>query len=85
CSDIPTLIYIKVPKSSAQDQAESFGVTSSSSSIAKTLIPALLIFAIPIFLGVAYKYSLFGFDKQLKRIHSRENLKKIKKKMNRYI
>ncbi|SCL85146.1 Plasmodium variant antigen protein Cir/Yir/Bir, putative [Plasmodium chabaudi adami] len=86
CSDIPTLIYIKVPQSSVQDQAESSGVTSSSSSIAKTLIPVLSVFvAIPIFVGIAYKYSLFGFDKRLKRIHSKEKIKKIKKKMTSYV
>ncbi|KEG00581.1 hypothetical protein YYE_04410 [Plasmodium vinckei vinckei] len=60
-------------------------VTSSSSSIASKLIPALLIFAIPIFLGIAYKYSLFGFDKQLQRQYLREKIKKITKKMNNYI
>ncbi|EUD69583.1 hypothetical protein YYG_05203 [Plasmodium vinckei petteri] len=60
--------------------------TSSSSSIASKLIPVLFIFsAIPVFLGIAYKYSLFGFDKRLHRQYLREKLKKIKKKMNHYI
>ncbi|SCL84255.1 CIR protein [Plasmodium chabaudi chabaudi] len=77
CSDIAPLPDIILPPSS--------GVTSPSSSIEKTLIPVLLAFSIAFFLGIAYKYSLFGFDKQLKRIHSREKLKKIKEKMNRYI
>ncbi|ETB63209.1 hypothetical protein YYC_00257 [Plasmodium yoelii 17X] len=50
--------------------------TSSSSSIASKLIPVLLIFAaIPIFLGIAYKYSLFGFRKRSQK-HLREKLKK---------
>ncbi|SCL95197.1 Plasmodium variant antigen protein Cir/Yir/Bir, putative, partial [Plasmodium chabaudi adami] len=70
CTDLPTLPKIKMPP---------------GLSIASKLITALSIFAIPVFLGIAYKYSLFGFDKRLKRIHSREKLKKIKKKMNQYI
>ncbi|SCM01211.1 Plasmodium variant antigen protein Cir/Yir/Bir, putative [Plasmodium chabaudi adami] len=85
CSDIPTLPDINLPKTYVQDQVESSGVTSPNSSIAKILIPPLLIFAIPIFLGIAYKYSLFGFDKRLQGKHLREKLKKIKKKMNDYI
>ncbi|CAD2099570.1 CIR protein PIR protein [Plasmodium vinckei lentum] len=59
---------------------------ASSSSIGSKLVPGLLIFAaIPIFLGIAYKYSLFGFDKRLHRQYLREKIKKIKKKMNHYI
>ncbi|CDS44832.1 PIR protein [Plasmodium yoelii] len=50
--------------------------TSSSSSITSKLIPVLLILgAIPIFLGIAYKYSLFGFRKRVQK-HLREKLKK---------
>ncbi|SCL99340.1 Plasmodium variant antigen protein Cir/Yir/Bir, putative [Plasmodium chabaudi adami] len=73
CIDIPTLTNIKVPQSS--------GVTSPSSPIASKLIPVLLISSIPILLGIAYKYSLFGFDKLFQRQHLRNKLKKIKKKM----
>ncbi|CAD2096461.1 CIR protein PIR protein [Plasmodium vinckei lentum] len=59
---------------------------ATSSPIASKLIPVLLIFsAIPVFLGIAYKYSLFGFDKRLHRQYLREKIKKIKKKMNHYI
>ncbi|CAD2096728.1 CIR protein PIR protein [Plasmodium vinckei petteri] len=59
---------------------------TSSSSIASKLIPVLLIFsAIPVFLGIAYKYSLFGFDKRLHRQYLREKIKKIKREMNHYI
>ncbi|SCL89128.1 CIR protein, partial [Plasmodium chabaudi adami] len=76
CSDIPTLTNIKVPQSSVQDKAESSGVTSPSSSIASKLIPVLLAFAIPFFLGIAYKYSLFGFDKRLQKHDLRKRLKK---------
>ncbi|SCL93660.1 Plasmodium variant antigen protein Cir/Yir/Bir, putative [Plasmodium chabaudi chabaudi] len=67
--------------SSLQD----FEVTPLTTSIASKLIPGLLAFAIPIFLGVAYKYSLFGFDKRLQRQYLREKLKKIKKKMISYL
>ncbi|ETB59961.1 hypothetical protein YYC_03311 [Plasmodium yoelii 17X] len=49
---------------------------ASSSSIVSKLIPVLLIFgAIPIFLGISYKYSLFGFRKRSQK-HLREKLKK---------
>ncbi|SCL86744.1 CIR protein, partial [Plasmodium chabaudi chabaudi] len=58
---------------------------SSSPSIASKLIPATLVFAIPIFLGIVYKYSLFGFDKRLHRQYLREKLKKIIKKMASYV
>ncbi|VTZ71900.1 PIR protein [Plasmodium yoelii] len=51
--------------------------TSSSSSIVSKLIPVLLIFgAIPILLGVSYKYSLFGFRKRFQKQKLREKLKK---------
>ncbi|CAD2096592.1 CIR protein PIR protein [Plasmodium vinckei petteri] len=59
---------------------------TSSSSIASKLIPVLLIFsAISVFFGIAYKYSLFGFDKRFHRQYLREKIKKIKRKMNHYI
>ncbi|CAD2103369.1 CIR protein PIR protein [Plasmodium vinckei] len=57
-------------------------VTSSSSSISTTLIPALSVFpVIPVFLGIAYKYSLFGIDKLFQRQYIRKKLKKVKNKM----
>ncbi|ETB60769.1 hypothetical protein YYC_02183 [Plasmodium yoelii 17X] len=50
---------------------------SSSSSIVSKLIPVLLIFgAIPILLGVSYKYSLFGFRKRFQKQKLRKKLKK---------
>ncbi|CAD2084757.1 PIR protein CIR protein [Plasmodium vinckei lentum] len=56
--------------------------TSSSSSISTTLIPALsVVSVIPVFLGIAYKYSLFGVDKLFQRQYLRTKLKKIKKSM----
>ncbi|SCL84051.1 Plasmodium variant antigen protein Cir/Yir/Bir, putative, partial [Plasmodium chabaudi adami] len=72
-------------KLSAHTTALNPEATSSGSSIASKLIPALLIFAIPLFLGIAYKYSLFGFDKRVQRQNLREKLKKIKKKMTNYV
>ncbi|CAD2103374.1 CIR protein PIR protein [Plasmodium vinckei] len=46
------------------------------------LIPALSVFSvIPVFLGIAYKYSLFGIDKLFQRQYLRKKLKKIKKRM----
>ncbi|CAD2086714.1 CIR protein PIR protein [Plasmodium vinckei brucechwatti] len=46
------------------------------------LIPALSTFSvIPVFLGIAYKYSLFGIDKLFQRQYLRTKLKKVKKKM----
>ncbi|SCL81778.1 CIR protein [Plasmodium chabaudi chabaudi] len=86
-SSFPTLPEIKEAKKSIQGYAESSGQfsedASSSLSIASKLIPVLLVFgAIPIFLGVAYKYSLFGLDKRLQRQYLRDKVKKIKKKMN---
>ncbi|SCL86593.1 CIR protein [Plasmodium chabaudi adami] len=73
------------PIKKAQSSAISYDVASSSSTIASKLIPALLICSIPIFLGISYKYSLFGFDKRLHKQYLREKVKKIKKKMNHYI
>ncbi|CAD2089736.1 CIR protein PIR protein [Plasmodium vinckei lentum] len=46
------------------------------------LIPVLSTFSvIPVFLGIAYKYSLFGIDKLFQRQYLRKKLKKVKKKL----
>ncbi|VEV54723.1 PIR protein CIR protein [Plasmodium vinckei vinckei] len=46
------------------------------------LLPALSTFSvIPVFLGIAYKYSLFGIDKVFQRQYIRKKLKKLQKKM----
>ncbi|CAD2096039.1 CIR protein PIR protein [Plasmodium vinckei] len=46
------------------------------------LIPVLSTFSvIPVFLGIAYKYSLFGIDKIFQRQYLRKQLKKVKKKL----
>ncbi|SCL81834.1 CIR protein [Plasmodium chabaudi chabaudi] len=81
CNDTSSFPEIKAPQGSFQI----FEATSPISSIASILIPVLLTFSITFFLGIAYKYSLFGFDKRLNRQYLREKIKKIKKKMNRYI
>ncbi|VTZ73063.1 PIR protein [Plasmodium yoelii] len=81
CSDIQPLSPIKVKENSVQSSAHhhvhNSGVTSSSSSITNKLIPVLsIIVAIPIFLGIFYKYSLFGFRKRSQKQHLREKLTK---------
>ncbi|SCL90664.1 CIR protein [Plasmodium chabaudi adami] len=78
CSSFPTI-------EETQHTAQGSEGTSSNLPIASKLIPVLLTFTIPFFLGVAYKYSLFGFDKRLQKQYLRERLKKLKKKMNHYM
>ncbi|CAD2083964.1 CIR protein PIR protein [Plasmodium vinckei brucechwatti] len=78
---------VEIPvKNSGKDSGQILGhtseATSSSSSILSTLIPGLSTFSvIPVFLGIAYKYSLFGIDKLFQRQYLRTKLKKVKKKM----
>ncbi|VEV54727.1 PIR protein CIR protein [Plasmodium vinckei vinckei] len=90
CTNFPSLPKIEPKKNSVEDpvdisenlSAVSTEATSSSSSILNTVIPGLSTFSvIPVFLGVAYKYSLFGIDKLFQRQYLRKNFKKIKKKM----
>ncbi|VTZ73998.1 uncharacterized protein PY17X_0500121 [Plasmodium yoelii] len=58
-------------------------VTLSESSLVSKLFIVLSIFgAIAIFLGIAYKYSLFGFRKRFQKQKLREKLKNIKKRLN---
>ncbi|CDU16193.1 PIR protein [Plasmodium yoelii] len=83
CSDIPSLSSIKTTKNSeevselSELSEQSFEDTSSSSSVTNKLIPVLSIFgATAIFLGISYKYSLFGFRKRSQKQHLREKLKK---------
>ncbi|VTZ71402.1 PIR protein [Plasmodium yoelii] len=64
--------------------ASTYEFTSSSSSTGNKLFTVLSIFgAIAFFLGISYKYSLFGFRKRFKKQQIREKIKNIKKKMNR--
>ncbi|VEV54717.1 PIR protein CIR protein [Plasmodium vinckei vinckei] len=87
--DFPSISQVNLPKISvgnSGDGGEQISLhtpeaTSSSSSIASKLIPGLSAFAIPAFLGIAYKYSLFGIDKVFQRQYIRNKLKKIKNKM----
>ncbi|ETB56102.1 hypothetical protein YYC_05863 [Plasmodium yoelii 17X] len=62
----------------SESDSEHFSeVTPSSSSIVSKLIPVLLIFgAIGFFLGISYKYSLFGFRKRSQKQQIKEKLKK---------
>ncbi|WBY54382.1 PIR protein [Plasmodium yoelii yoelii] len=70
----------KYKDSSSLPAIKSTQITSSS-SIANNLLLVLSIFgAIGIFLGISYKYSLFGFRKRFKKQQIREKLKNIKKK-----
>ncbi|CAD2100668.1 CIR protein PIR protein [Plasmodium vinckei petteri] len=78
CDNFPPLTQLTPKKRLAQNPE----ATSSSSSISTTLIPALSVFSvIPVFLGIAYKYSLFGVDKLFQRQYLRTKLKNVKKKM----
>ncbi|ETB56112.1 hypothetical protein YYC_05841 [Plasmodium yoelii 17X] len=79
CKDFPSLPEIVTNLSALKS-----GYTSSSSSIGNKLFTVLSIFgAIAFFLGISYKYSLFGFRKRAQKQYLREKIKNIKKKMNR--
>ncbi|ETB57316.1 hypothetical protein YYC_04824 [Plasmodium yoelii 17X] len=72
-----------LPEITADVSAYISRVTSSSSSIGNKSFIVLSIFgAIAFFLGISYKYSLFGFRKRAKKQYLREKIKNIKKKMN---
>ncbi|VTZ82008.1 PIR protein [Plasmodium yoelii] len=72
-----------LPEITADMSAYISRVTSSSSSIGNRLFTVLSIFgAIAFFLGISYKYSLFGFRKRFKKQQIREKIKNIKKKIN---
>ncbi|ETB63493.1 hypothetical protein YYC_00052 [Plasmodium yoelii 17X] len=75
--------FTSLPDITTEFSAQMSGVTSSSSSTANKLFTVLSIFgAIAFFLGISYKYSLFGFRKRAQKQYLREKIKKIKKKMN---
>ncbi|CDU16389.1 uncharacterized protein PY17X_0400800 [Plasmodium yoelii] len=86
CSDsssLPTIEKEKIPSICPKQIYGHISEVTSSSSIASKLIPVLSIFgAIAIFLGIAYKYSLFEFRKRDQKLHLREKIKNIKKRMN---
>ncbi|CAD2084401.1 PIR protein CIR protein [Plasmodium vinckei lentum] len=82
CDNFPSLPELNPQKIPVQPTALSPEATSSSSSISTTLIPALsIVSVIPVFLGISYKYSLFGIDKLFQRQYLRTKLKNVKKKM----
>ncbi|WBY54892.1 PIR protein [Plasmodium yoelii yoelii] len=67
--------------SSFETQVSDSDSTSSSSSILNKLISIPFIFvATLILLGIAYKYSLFGFRKRSQKQYLREKIKNIKNK-----
>ncbi|CDU17786.1 PIR protein [Plasmodium yoelii] len=71
------------PEQAAQRLEQISEDASSSSSITNKLFTVLSIFgAIAFFLGISYKYSLFGFRKRFQKQKLREKLKNIKKRMN---
>ncbi|VTZ79759.1 PIR protein [Plasmodium yoelii] len=81
CNHIQTLSPIKIKENgvqgSAHNDVQHFEATSSSSSITNKLFIVLSIFgAIAFFLGISYKYSLFGFRKRTQKQHLREKIKK---------
>ncbi|SCL81644.1 Plasmodium variant antigen protein Cir/Yir/Bir, putative, partial [Plasmodium berghei] len=68
---------------SIKTSSQTSEVTSSSSSIGNKLFTVLSIFgAIAFFLGISYKYSLFGRRKRAQKQYLREKIKNIKKRMN---
>ncbi|CDU17372.1 PIR protein [Plasmodium yoelii] len=83
CDNAKPINFSSLPEITTDISAlASIGI-SSSSSIGNKLFTVLSIFgAIAFFLGISYKYSLFGFRKRAQKQHLREKIKKIKKKMN---
>ncbi|ETB58536.1 hypothetical protein YYC_03888 [Plasmodium yoelii 17X] len=74
---------IEKTENSAQQIIQSSEDTSSSSSVTNKLFTVLSIFgAIAFFLGISYKYSLFGFRKRFQKQKLREKIKNIKKRIN---
>ncbi|EAA19119.1 putative yir4 protein [Plasmodium yoelii yoelii] len=83
CKNYPELPTIEEIQASAQKTVQISEDTSSSSSITTRLFTVLSIFgAIAFFLGISYKYSLFGFRKRFQKQKLREKIKNIKKRMN---
>ncbi|CDS44099.1 hypothetical protein YYC_02806 [Plasmodium yoelii 17X] len=82
CNNITSFPEIKT-QTTVKCSVQGSEVTPSSSSIANNLLLVLFIFgAIGIFLGISYKYSLFGFRKRAQKQYLREKIKNIKKRIN---
>ncbi|EAA17217.1 putative yir4 protein, partial [Plasmodium yoelii yoelii] len=80
-SSFPTIEKEKIPVNCSEQTVQISEVASSP--IANKLIIVLSIFgAIAFFLGISYKYSLFGFRKRFKKQQIREKIKNIRKRMN---
>ncbi|EAA20089.1 hypothetical protein YYC_05606 [Plasmodium yoelii 17X] len=78
CKNFPSIPGI------INENSEQRSEVTSGSSIAIKLIPILsILVAIAIFLGISYKYSLFGFRKRVQKQYLREKIKNIKKRMNK--
>ncbi|SCL84554.1 CIR protein, partial [Plasmodium chabaudi adami] len=85
CSNFPSISQL-TPKNKPVESSAKGGeeislqapeATPSSSSILNTVIPVLSTFSvISLFLGVSYKYSLFGFGKRSQKRYLRKNIKK---------
>ncbi|CDU85275.1 PIR protein [Plasmodium yoelii] len=74
--------FTSLPDITTKFSAQMSGVTSNS-SIGNKLFTVLSIFgAVAFFLGISYKYSLFGFRKRAQKQYLREKIKNIKKRMN---
>ncbi|CDU16597.1 YIR protein [Plasmodium yoelii] len=77
--------YYNLKNKCKDDQSSNFPSLPTYSRrlvIKNTLIPIAFIFvAVSIFLGIAYKYSLFGFRKRFQKQCLRERIKNIKKKL----
>ncbi|SBW38177.1 BIR protein [Plasmodium berghei] len=84
CNNIPSLLEKKIEQTTVIKSENNFEQTSaqtsrvtSSSPIGNKLFTFLSIFgAMAFFLGISYKYSLFGFRKRSRKQHLREKLKK---------
>ncbi|VTZ80309.1 PIR protein [Plasmodium yoelii] len=75
--------FPSIPEIETKFYAQTSRVTSLSSSTGNKLFLVLSIFgAIAFFLGISYKYSLFGFRKRAQKQYLREKIKNIKKKLN---
>ncbi|EAA17432.1 putative yir2 protein [Plasmodium yoelii yoelii] len=83
CNNVQPRSFPPLPEIATSISAQMSGVTSPSLSTGSKLFTVLSIFgAIAFFLGISYKYSLFGFRKRAQKQYLREKIKKIKKKMN---
>ncbi|CDS44474.1 PIR protein [Plasmodium yoelii] len=86
CDSFPPLSSIEKTKNnvnlSERTEQISQDASSSSSTTNKLFIVLSIFGAIAFFLGISYKYSLFGFRKRFQKQKLREKLKNIKKKMN---